>query len=85
MHELEVLEAKVPVRTPRLIEVEAEPQIRPDSNRFAPVAGWLNGPGGLGKSWLCQGLEQSALLGDLLGRTLPTLVLLKKPFSVLVI
>ena len=44
MHELEVLEAKVPVRTPRLIEVEAEPQIRPDSNRFAPVAGWLNGP-----------------------------------------
>ena len=40
MPELEVLEAKVPVRTPRLIEVEAEPQ----SDRFAPVAGWLSGP-----------------------------------------
>ena len=40
MPELEVLEAKVPVRTPRLIEVEAEPQ----SSRFAPVAGWLSGP-----------------------------------------
>ena len=40
MPELEVLEARVPVRTPRLIEVETEPK----SNRFAPVAGWLNGP-----------------------------------------
>ena len=40
MSELEVLEARVPVRTPRLIEVEAEPK----SNRFAPVAGWLSGP-----------------------------------------
>ena len=40
MPELEVLEAKVPVRTPRLIEVEAEPL----SGRFAPVAGWLSGP-----------------------------------------
>ena len=40
MPELEVLEAKVPVRTPRLIEVEAEPR----SGRFAPVAGWLSGP-----------------------------------------
>jgi phage shock protein A len=40
MAELEVLEAKVPVRTPRLIEVETEPQ----GGRFAPVAGWLNGP-----------------------------------------
>ena len=40
MPELEVLEARVPVRTPRLIEVEAEPK----SSRFAPVAGWLNGP-----------------------------------------
>src|ERR1051326_5815816 len=40
MPELEVLEAKVPVRTPRLIEVESEPS----SGRFAPVAGWLNGP-----------------------------------------
>ena len=40
MPELEVLEARVPVRTPRLIEVEAEPA----SSRFAPVAGWLSGP-----------------------------------------
>src|SRR4029079_19400735 len=44
MPELEVLEAKVPVRTPRLIEVEAEPQSGPDRGRFAPVAGWLSGP-----------------------------------------
>ena len=40
MPELEVLEAKVPVRTPRLIEVETEPK----TGRFAPVAGWLSGP-----------------------------------------
>jgi len=40
MPDLEVLEAKVPVRTPRLIEVETEPK----SGRFAPVAGWLSGP-----------------------------------------
>lgn len=40
MPELEVIEAKVPVRTPRLIEVETEPK----SGRFAPVAGWLSGP-----------------------------------------
>lgn len=40
MPELEVLEAKVPVRTPRLIEVEAEA----NSGRFVPVAGWLSGP-----------------------------------------
>jgi phage shock protein A len=40
MPELEVLEAKVPVRTPRLIEVETEPK----SGRFAPVVGWLSGP-----------------------------------------
>ena len=40
MPELEVLEAKVPVRTPRLAVVEAEPA----SSRFAPVAGWLSGP-----------------------------------------
>ena len=40
MPELEVLEAKVPVRTPRLIEVETEP----NNGRFAPVAGWLSGP-----------------------------------------
>jgi phage shock protein A len=44
MPELEVLEAKVPVRTPRLIEVEAEPQIGQNPGRFAPVAGWLSGP-----------------------------------------
>ena len=40
MPELEILEAKVPARTPRLIEVESSP----NSGRFAPVAGWLNGP-----------------------------------------
>jgi phage shock protein A len=40
MPELEYLEAKVPVRTPRLIEVETQP----NSERFAPVAGWLSGP-----------------------------------------
>ena len=40
MPELEVLEAKVPVRTPRLIEAKTEPK----SGRFAPVAGWLSGP-----------------------------------------
>jgi phage shock protein A len=40
MPELEYLEAKVPVRTPRLIEVETQP----NSGRFAPVAGWLSGP-----------------------------------------
>jgi phage shock protein A len=39
MPELEVLEAKVPVRTPRLIEVEATP-----TQRLAPVAGWFSGP-----------------------------------------
>ena len=44
MPELEILEAKVPVRTPRLIEVEAEPQVGPNRGRFAPVAGWLSGP-----------------------------------------
>ncbi|MFL6730981.1 MAG: PspA/IM30 family protein [Sphingomicrobium sp.] len=40
MPELEVLEAKVPVRTPRMIAVEAEPK----AERFAPVASWLSGP-----------------------------------------
>jgi phage shock protein A len=40
MPELEVLVAKVPVRTPRLIEVEATPQ----AQRLAPVAGWFSGP-----------------------------------------
>ena len=38
MPELEILEARVPVRTPRLIEVEAPTQ------RLAPVAGWFSGP-----------------------------------------
>lgn len=40
MPEFDYLEAKVPVRTPRLIEVETEPK----SGRFAPVAGLLSGP-----------------------------------------
>lgn len=40
MPELEFLEAQVPVRTPRLIEVETSPK----SGTFAPVAGWLSGP-----------------------------------------
>ena len=40
MPELEVLEAKVPVRTPRLIEVEPEQQ----TTRLAPVASWFSGP-----------------------------------------
>lgn len=44
MPELEILEARVPVRTPRLIEAETEPRIGPDRGRFAPVAGWLSGP-----------------------------------------
>ncbi|HYC63379.1 MAG TPA: phage shock protein PspA [Reyranellaceae bacterium] len=40
MSQLEVLEAKVPVRTPRLIEVEPEPR----TQRLAPVATWFSGP-----------------------------------------
>ena len=40
MPEFEVLEAKVPVRTPRLIEAEAQPQ----AQRLAPVASWFSGP-----------------------------------------
>ena len=40
MPELEVLEAKVPVRTPRLIEADAQPQ----TQRLAPVASWFSGP-----------------------------------------
>jgi phage shock protein A len=40
MPELEILEAKVPVRTPRLIEVETEPK----TGRFDPVVGWFSGP-----------------------------------------
>jgi phage shock protein A len=39
MPELEVLEAKVPARTPQLIEVQPE-----RTTRIAPVATWLNGP-----------------------------------------
>ena len=39
MPELEILEAKVPVRTPVLVK-EAETA----SSRLGPVAGWLNGP-----------------------------------------
>src|SRR5690348_12204621 len=44
MPELEVLEAKVPVRTPRLIEVESSTDTGPQSGRFAPVASWFSGP-----------------------------------------
>src|SRR3954471_11115108 len=44
MPELEVLEAKVPVRTPRLVEVEDSVEPGPNGGRFAPAAGWLNGP-----------------------------------------
>src|SRR4051812_36412891 len=44
MPELEILEAKVPVRTPRLIEVEGTVESGPNSGRFAPVASWLSGP-----------------------------------------
>ena len=39
MSELEILEARVPVRTPVLVK-EAETA----SSRLGPVAGWLNGP-----------------------------------------
>ena len=43
MPELEILEAKVPVRTPVLVK---EPETAQDaiSTRLAPVAAWLNGP-----------------------------------------
>jgi phage shock protein A len=44
MPELEVLEAKVPVRTPRLIEVQHETTSGPRTTRLAPVAGWFSGP-----------------------------------------
>ena len=40
MPELEVLEARVPVRTPRLIEQEHESR----ASRPAPIASWLSGP-----------------------------------------
>src|ERR1051325_6729914 len=39
MPELEVLEAHVPVRTPRLVKVE-----EPATERFAPIATWFSGP-----------------------------------------
>jgi phage shock protein A len=39
MPELEILEAKVPVRTPVLVK-----QAETASSRLAPVAGWLSGP-----------------------------------------
>jgi phage shock protein A len=39
MPELEILEAKAPVRTPRMA-----PQAEAAPARFAPVAGWLSGP-----------------------------------------
>src|SRR3989337_3004434 len=38
MHELAILEAKVPVRTPRLVN-EAE-----TVTRSTPIAGWFSGP-----------------------------------------
>ena len=40
MRELEILEARVPVRTPVLVK---EPE-QAAASRFAPVAAWLNGP-----------------------------------------
>jgi phage shock protein A len=40
MPDLEVIEAKVPARTARLIQVETQPK----SGRFAPVAGFFSGP-----------------------------------------
>jgi phage shock protein A len=40
MPELEVLEAKVPVRTPGLIKAESEQPV----HRLAPVASWFSGP-----------------------------------------
>ena len=44
MPELQVLEAKVPVRTPQLIEVQPQANSGPRTMRLAPVAGWLSGP-----------------------------------------
>jgi phage shock protein A len=43
MPELEILEAKVPVRTPRLV-TEAEPAQDYRASRLAPVAAWFSGP-----------------------------------------
>jgi phage shock protein A len=39
MPEFEVIEARIPVRTPRLIEVSSEPRAT-----RSPIAGWLSGP-----------------------------------------
>jgi phage shock protein A len=44
MSDLEVLEARVPVRTPRLIEVEAQSEGGPRTARLTPMAAWLSGP-----------------------------------------
>src|SRR3569623_1549961 len=43
MPELEILEAKVPVRTPVLVK-QAETGQDSVSSRLAPVAGWFSGP-----------------------------------------
>jgi phage shock protein A len=43
MSELEILEAKVPVRTPVLVR-ETDTAQSDIASRFGPVAGWLNGP-----------------------------------------
>ena len=43
MPELEILEARVPVRTPVLVK-QAETAQDSLASRFAPVAGWLSGP-----------------------------------------
>ena len=43
MPELEILEAKVPVRTPVLVK-EVETAQDSLASRFAPVVGWLSGP-----------------------------------------
>ena len=43
MPELEILEAQVPVRTPRLVN-EVETAHQNMASRLAPVAGWLSGP-----------------------------------------
>ena len=43
MPELEILEAKVPVRTPVLVK-QAETAQETLASRLAPVAGWLSGP-----------------------------------------
>ncbi len=42
MHELEILEAKVPVRTPAMAEQPAA--AASSTSPLAPVAGWLSGP-----------------------------------------